>query len=192
MYKVLIFITTALLSPFSYADWEVETFTHSATNTESSSAMVRNEEGFELAIFKSDKGVVWMDFSLSDYGFDELSQNELPRFQIDDEKPVQMIRGFVATIVPEDEGINAIVVSDSETISTEKDFSVNHIVTERLPERVICPIFQGESRPHLGTLEALSVGKLITFKYTLLDGTKGQTQFTLNGAKKALDNTVFK
>jgi len=192
MFKVLILTIAALFSSLSFADWQVETFSHSATNTESQSAMVRNEDGFELAIFKSDKGIVWMDFSLSDYDFDELSQNELPLFQIDDEKPVQMIRGFVATIVPEDEGINAIVVSDSETISTEKDFSVNHIVTERLPERVICPIFQGESRPHLGTLEALTVGKQITFKYTLIDGTKGQTQFTLNGAKEALDNTVFK
>jgi len=192
MSKVLLFIITALFSSFTFADWQVETFTHSATETESSSAMVRNEDGFELAIFKSNKGIVWMDFSLSDYGFDELSQNELPQFQIDDQKPVQMIRGFVATIVPEDEGINVIVVSDSETISTEKDFSVNHIVTERLPERVICPIFQGESRPHLGTLEALVSGQQITFKYTLIDGTKGQTQFTLNGAKEALNNTVFK
>ncbi|MDC9725376.1 MAG: hypothetical protein PSN44_05610 [Gammaproteobacteria bacterium] len=192
MYKALVFLSTLLLSLPSFADWKIETFIHSATNTESQSAMVRNEEGFELAIFKSNKGVVWMDFSLSDYDFDELSQNELPLFQIDSHKPVQMIRGFVATIVPEDEGINAIVVSDSETISTEKDFSVNHIVTERLPERVICPIFQGESRPHLGTLEALSQGKKITFKFTLLDGKKAQTEFTLNGAKEALNKTVFK
>lgn len=191
MYKLTVFVIS-LLSSSAFADWQVETFTHSATNTEAHSAMVRNEEGFELAIFKSSKGIVWMDFSLSDYGFDELSQNELPIFQIDDHKPVQMIRGFVATIVPEDEGINAIVVSDSETISTDKDFSVNHIVTERLPERVICPIFQGESRPHLGTLDALQEGSQITFDYTLLDGTKGQTKFTLNGAKEALNKTIFK
>jgi len=192
MYKIVFFITTAFISFSSFADWQVETFMHAATQTESQSAMVRNSDGFELAIFKTSEGIVWMDFSLSDYNFDELSQNQLPRFQIDEKKPVQMIRGFVATIVPPDEGINAIVVSDSETISTDKDFSVNHIVTERLPERVICPIFQGESRPHLGTLEALSKGKQITFKFTLLDGTKGQTHFTLNGAKQALDNTVFK
>ena len=192
MYKIFLFSISVLFCASSYADWQIETFSHSATNTQASSAMVRNEDGFELAIFKSDKGVVWMDFSLSDYEFDELSLNELPRFQIDDKKPVQMIRGFVATIVPADEGINAIVFSDSETITTDKDFSVNHIVTERLPERVICPIYQGESRPHFGTLEALSAGKQITFKYTLLDGSKGQTQFTLNGAKQALNDTVFK
>lgn len=191
MYKLIVFVIS-LLSSTAFADWQVESFTHSATNTEAHSAMVRNEEGFELAIFKSSKGIVWMDFSLSDYGFDELSQNELPIFQIDNHKPVQMIRGFVATIVPEDEGINAIVVSDSEAISTDKDFTMNHIVTERLPERVICPIFQGESRPHLGTLDALQSGSQITFDYTLLDGTKGQTRFTLNGAKEALNKTVFK
>jgi hypothetical protein len=69
------------------------------------SAMVRNEEGFELAIFKTVEGIVWLDFSLSDNNFDELSQNELPIFQIDDKKPVKMIRGFTATIVPADEGI---------------------------------------------------------------------------------------
>jgi len=185
MYKVVLILSLSLFSFSAWADWTVETFTHSATNTKVVSAMVRNEEGFELAIFKSDKGVVWMDFSLSDYDFDELSQNQLPIFQIDDQKPVQLIRGFVATIVPADEGINAIVVSDSETISTDKDFSVDHIVAERLPERVICPIFQGASRPHLGTIEALTQGTEIKFNFVLLDGSTGQTTFTLVGAKQA-------
>lgn len=189
---MILFIMAGLFSTAAFADWTIETFTHAATQTQSQSAMVRNEDGFELAIFKTAEGTVWMDFSLSDNGFDELSQNQLPTFQIDDQKPVQMIRGFVATIVPADEGINAIVVSDSETISTAKDFSVNHIVAERLPERVICPIWQGESRPHLGTIEALTSGQKITFDYVLLDGKKEQTVFTLKGAKQALDGTIFK
>jgi len=192
MNKLLVFIAAILLSPLSFADWQVETFTHAATKTKTQSAMVRNKEGFELAIFKSTKGVVWMDFSLSDESFDELSQNQLPRFQIDAYKPVQMIRGFVATIVPADEGINAIVVHDKETISTDKDFSVDHIIAERLPERVICPIFQGKDRPELGTLDQLVSSKNIRFDYVLSDGTKGQTSFTLTGAKQALENTVFK
>jgi len=192
MNKLLIFIVAILLSPLSFADWQVETFTHAATNTKTQSAMVRNKDGFELAIFKSTKGVIWMNFNLSDESFDELSQNELPRFQIDDHKPVQMIRGFVATIVPADEGINAIVVHGKEKISTDKDFSVNHIVAERLPEQVICPIFQGKNRPELGTLDQLKTGKNIRFDYVLSDGTKGQTRFTLAGAKQALENTVFK
>jgi len=172
------------------ADWKIESFTHEASGSVQSSAMVRNEEGFELAIFKSSEGVVWMDFSLSDNSFDELAQNELPRFQIDDQKPVQMIRGFVATIVPADEGINAIIVSDAETITTDKDFSKNHIVAERLPERVICPIYQGASRPHLGTLESLYKGKNITFDFVLLNGDKAQTSFTLKGAKQAIEAAI--
>jgi hypothetical protein len=93
-----------------------------------------------LAIFKSEQGEVWLDFSLFDNTFDELSQTQLPTFQIDDQKPVQMIHGFVAVIIPEDEGINAIVVNSDDEISTDKDFSVNHIIAERLPERVIPPI----------------------------------------------------
>lgn len=192
MNKVILFVAVSLFSSTVFAQWQIETFTHEATQTQTQSAMVRNEDGYELAIFKSSEGYVWMDFSLSDYSFDELSQNELPTFQIDALKPVQMIRGFVATIVPADEGINAIVVSESGAISTVKDFSVDHIVAERLPERVICPIWQGESRPHLGTLEALASGQKITFDFVLLDGTKHQTVFTLKGAKQALDNTVFK
>ena len=172
------------------ADWQVESFTHEATKTETHSAMVRNEAGFELAIFKSAKGIVWLDFSLSDYDFSELSQNQLPTFQIDNKKPVQLIRGFVATIVPEDEGINAIVVSDAETISTDKDFSVNHIISERLPERVIAPIFQGASRPHFGTVESLMQGQQIQFSYVLLDGTEGNTLFTLKGAKEAISSIL--
>ncbi len=187
MNKLLITLLLTLSSFAVSADWQIESFDHQASNTVQSSAMVRNEEGFELAIFKSNEGVVWMDFSLSDNSFDELAQNELPIFQIDDQKPVQMIRGFVATIVPPDEGINAIVVSDSETISTDKDFSMDHIVAERLPERVICPIYQGASRPHLGTLEALSSGNKITFDFVLDNGQKAQTSFSLNGAKQALD-----
>ena len=192
MSKIILFIVASLISSLSYADWQVETFTHSATQTKSKSATVRNEDGFELAIFKTSEGYVWLDFSLSDNNFDELAQRPLPRFQIDDQKPVQMIRGFVATIVPADEGINAVIVDDSGAITTDKNFNLDHIVAERLPERVICPIFQGSDRPHLNTLEALSNGQEIRFDYTLLDGNKGTALFTLKGAKEALNATVFK
>lgn len=180
----------ALFSTTTFADWQVETFSHAATQSQSQSATVRNEEGFELAIFKTAEGYVWLDFSLSDYTFDELAQRPLPLFQIDHFKPVQMLRGFVATIVPADEGIEAIVVSDDKSISTSRDFSVNHIIAERLPERVICPIFQGASRPHLDTIKQLMTGKQITFSFTLLDGSKGETMFTLTGAKGALDSVL--
>ena len=190
MKKLLLLI--GLLSSPVFADWQVETFTHSASGTQSQSAMVKNREGLELAIFKTSKGIIWMDFSLSDNSFDEFSHNQLPRFQIDDQKPVQMIRGFVAMIVPADEGINAVVIADDGKISTDKDFSVDHIVAERLPERVICPIYQGASRPHLNTVEALSSGNKIRFDYVLSDGTKGHTTFTLKGAEQALKASVFK
>jgi len=192
MSKIILFITINLFSISVFADWEIETFTHAATQSQSQSAMVRNEEGFELAIFMSNEGYIWMDFTLSDNGFDELSQNKLPKFQIDDRKPVQLLRGFVATIVPADEGINAIIVGSDENISTDKDFSVDHIIAERLPERVICPIWQGESRPHLNTVEALTQGEQIQFDYVFLDGTKGQTTFTLKGAKQAIDSIIAK
>jgi len=191
MKPLLLLLSLLLFSVPSTADWKVETLNHSASGSNVKSAMIRNEAGFELAIFKSNKGIIWMDFSLSDNDFSELAQNQLPRFQIDNHKPVQMIRGFVATIVPEDEGINAIVFDDPETISTDKDFSVNHIVSERLPERVICPIFQGDHRPHFDTLNQLLNGSKINFNYVLLDGTKGQTHFTLKGAKQALEQTVI-
>ena len=186
----LILVWLVLFSTTTFADWTVETFSHEATATQTQSAMVRNEDGFEVAVFKTDEGYVWLDFSLSDYSFDELAQRPLPLFQIDDQKPVQMLRGFVATIVPADEGIEAIVVSDDKSISTDRDFSVNHIICERLPERVICPIFQGASRPHLGTIEQLSKGDKITFSFTLLDGSKSETSFTLKGAKQALESVL--
>ncbi|RKZ79363.1 MAG: hypothetical protein DRQ35_04395 [Gammaproteobacteria bacterium] len=192
MNKIIFFIMLSLFTTTAFADWTIETFTHAATQTQSQSAMVRNDDGFELAIFKTSEGIVWLDFSLSDNSFDELSQNQLPLFQIDDQKPVQMLRGFVATIVPADEGIEAIIVDDDQSISTARDFSVDHIIAERLPERVICPIWQGESRPHLGTIDALANGQQITFDFVLLDGTKQQTVFTLKGAKQALEGTIFK
>jgi len=187
----ILFVFITMMSFQAIADWQVETFTHSATHTTSQSATVRNEAGFELAIFKTDEGTIWMDFSLSDNNFDELAQRPLPRFQIDDKKPVQMLRGFVATIVPANEGINAVIIDDSGAITTDKNFNLDHIVAERLPERVICPIFQGKERPHLKTLESLSSGKKIYFDYTLINGKKGNTSFTLKGAKKALSTTVL-
>jgi len=194
MYKqkihfIILFIS--FLPATLLAQWQIESFEHTAEKTQSQSATVRNEDGFELAIFKTAKGIVWMDFSLSDNSFDELSQNKLPSFQIDDRKPVQMLRGFTATIVPADEGIEAIIVDDNENISTERDFSVNHIIAERLPERVICPIWQGESRPHLGTLDALQNGKVIKFYYVLTDGDTHQTSFTLEGAKQAISEAIL-
>ncbi len=186
----IVFLLVALFSTTAFADWKIETFTHEASGTESQSATVKNEDGYELAIFRTDEGYVWLDFSLSEYTFDELAQRPLPLFQIDDYKPVQMLRGFVATIVPADEGIEAIVVNNDKSVSTDRDFSVNHIIAERLPERVICPIFQGDDRPHLNTIKQLSTGKQITFSFTLLDGSKGETTFTLKGAKEALDSIL--
>lgn len=191
MYKIFSLLLIAFSPSLVYAEWQIEAFDHAATQNQVLSAMTRNKDGFELAVFKTEEGTVWMDFSLSDNSFDELSQTQLPTFQIDDQKPVKMMRGFTATIVPEDEGIEAIIVNDSESISTDKDFSVNHIIAERLPERVICPIWQGESRPHLGTLDALINGEQIRFDFVLLDGSKGQTSFTLKGAKAALQKVVF-
>ena len=191
MNNIVAFFLTILFSSSAFAQWQIETFAQDSSQNEIKSAMVKNEEGFELAIFKTVEGVVWLDFSLSDNNFDELSQNELPIFKIDDKKPVKMIRGFTATIVPADEGIGAIVVNKDQSISTDKDFSFNHIIAERLPERVICPIWQGESRPHLGTIDALLDGKKIDFKYTLLDDTKGQTSFNLEGAKEAISAAIF-
>jgi hypothetical protein len=183
MNNIVAFCMLTLFTSSAFADWKIETF----SDNKIKSAMVRNEAGFELAIFKTAEGIVWLDFSLSDNGFDELSQNELPIFQIDNRKPVKMLRGFTATIVPADEGIQAIVVNKNKSISTERDFNFNHIIAERLPERVICPIWQGNSRPHLGTLDALINGENVSFKYTLLDNSKGQTSFNLKGAKEALN-----
>ena len=191
MNKLIPFIIISIFSSSAFAQWQIERFSQNDAQAEMQSAMVRNEDGFELAIFKTSEGIVWLDFSLSDNSFDELSQNELPIFQIDDQKPVKMIRGFTATIVPADEGIEAIVVNDSETISTDRDFSVDHIIAERLPERVICPIWQGDSRPHLGTVDALLNGKKINFTYTLVDGTEGQTSFGLDGAKDAISKAIY-
>lgn len=191
MNNIVALFIISLFSSSAYAQWQIETFSQNTDQNVTKSAMVRNDEGFELAIFKTSEGIVWLDFSLSDNNFDQLSQNELPIFQIDDKKPVKMIRGFTATIVPADEGIEAIVVNDSETISTDRDFSVNHIVAERLPERVICPIWQGDHRPHLDTIEALLRGKKIDFSYTLLDGKKGQTSFVLDGAKEAISSAIY-
>lgn len=192
MLKIFSLLIFAPFSTAAAADWQIEQFEHSATQTLVKSAMVRNDDGFELAIFQTSEGIVWMDFSLSDYSFDVLAQRPLPRFQIDDRKPVQMLRGFTATIVPADEGIEAIVVNDQQSISTHRDFSVNHIIAERLPERVICPIWQGESRPHLGTLDALLNGQQILFNYTLDDDSTGTTNFTLQGANQAISHIITK
>lgn len=191
MNNIITFFIITLFSSSVFAQWKTETFSQPGAQQEVKSAMIRNEEGFELAIFKTTEGIVWLDFSLSDNNFDQLSQNELPIFQIDDKKPVKLIRGFTATIVPADEGIEAIVVNDSQTITTTRDFTVNHIIAERLPERVVFPIWQGDDRPHLDTIAALLNGKIINFKYTLLDGVQGQTLFTLDGAKEAISSAIY-
>ena len=77
MYKQfthLIILIISFLPATLLAQWQIESFEHTAEKTQSQSATVKNEEGFELAIFKTAKGIVWMDFSLSDNSFDELSQ----------------------------------------------------------------------------------------------------------------------
>ena len=182
------FLMMASLSSSAHADWKIQKFEHSAdqTSQQHASAMIRNEDGFELAIFKTDEGIVWLDFSLSDNNFDTLSINKLPRWQIDGHKPVQLTRGFTATIVPSSEGVDIPIVDDEGNITFMKDTSINYIVTERLPERVICPIWQGDDREHFSTIESLKQGNEIRFTYTLSDDTEGETLFSLAGADKAI------
>lgn len=182
------FLMIATISISAQADWQVQDFEHLADNVSQhhQSAVVRNDAGFELAIFKTDEGIIWLDFSLSDNNFDELSINQLPRWQIDNHKPVQLTRGFTATIVPSDQGVDIPVVDAEGNITFMKDTSINYIVTERLPERVICPIWQGDDREHFSTIESLKQGEEIHFSYTLSDDSKGETSFSLIGADKAI------
>ena len=183
-----LFIIAIGLSNAVQADWELQGFDHRGNDISQhhQSAMVRNSDGFELAIFKTDEGIVWLDFSLSDNNFDTLSINALPRWKIDSHKAVQLTRGFTATIVPSEEGVEIPVVDDEGNISFMRDTSINYIVTERLPERVICPIWQGDDRAHFNTIESLKQGETIHFSYTLSDDTQGETQFSLTGANEAI------
>ena len=80
MNNIITFFIITLFSSSVFAQWKTETFSQPGDQQEVKSAMVRNEEGFELAIFKTTEGVVWLDFSLSDNNFDQLSKNELPIF----------------------------------------------------------------------------------------------------------------
>ncbi len=183
-----LFIIAISISSTAQADWKIQGFDHRGNDISQhhQSAMVRNSEGFELAIFKTDEGVVWLDFSLSDNNFDTLSINALPRWKIDNHKSVQLTRGFTATIVSSEEGVEIPVVDDEGNISFMRDTSINYIVTERLPERVICPIWQGDDRAHFNTIESLKQGETIHFTYTLSDDTQGETQFSLTGANEAI------
>lgn len=183
-----LFVFFASSSTATAANWQLQAFGYQTDEVSQHrrSAMIRNEDGFELALFKTSKGMVWLDFSLSDNNFDTLSINQLPRWQIDDHKPVQLTRGFTATIVPSEEGVEIPVVDDAGNISFMQDTSINYIVTERLPERVIFPIWQGDDRAHFNTIEALKAGKIIHFTYTLADDNQGKTQFSLMGADKVI------
>ncbi len=185
---LLLLLITSSFSMSAHADWKIQEFDRSADEkgAPDRSAMVRNEDGFELAVFRTSEGTVWLDFTLSDNNFDELSINQLPRWQIDEYKSVQLTRGFTATIVPPEEGVEIPVIGDDGEISFMKDTNINYIVTERLPERVICPIWQGDDRPHFNTIETLKHGSKIHFNYTLSDDTQGETSFSLMGANEAI------
>lgn len=73
MQRLLLVLPLLLVMDTASASWKVETKTDSMTDQTKKSAVVVNEQGHSLSIYRHSSGAAWANFSLSDGSIDLLS-----------------------------------------------------------------------------------------------------------------------
>lgn len=78
-------ITLLLISApvFAQSGWRVASETDAMTDKVKKSAMVRNEQGHELSVYRGPNGAAWVLFSLAQSSFDTLSPGQAPIYRVD-------------------------------------------------------------------------------------------------------------
>lgn len=168
-YITIVFFAV-LSGAVSAAGWIVDERVDAMTDARKKSAMTFNDDGHGLAIYRLSDGSVWMNFVLDPKSL-ELLGDRLPLFRIDKNKPVNIetMRGLQQL---------------SRKLKQPK------IYYKAEPRWVNFRIYHGEGPPSSGTLHQLMTGEQVVFRYYLFTGGHKETQFSLSGAKRAIDATL--
>lgn len=168
MQRLLLAIPLLLAMVTAFASWKVETKTDSMTDQIKKSAVVVNEQGHSLSIYRHPSGAAWGNFSLSNGSLDQLSSQKPPVFRIDKNAPHD--------------------VADEKRLQ-EMGVGVQAYAWE--PKWVNFLIWHGnESEGRSKTLDQLIQGKTIVFRYYLFTGGHKETTFSLDGAGPAIANAL--
>lgn len=168
MQRLLVALPLLLAMATAFASWKVETKTDSMTDQTKKSAVVVNEQGHSLSIYRHPSGAAWANFSLSNWSLDQLSPQKPPVFRIDKNAPHE--------------------VADKKRLQ-EMGVGVQAYAWE--PKWVDFLIWHGkESEGRSKTLDQLMEGRTIVFRYFLFTGGYKETTFSLDGAGPAIANAL--
>lgn len=160
MHRLLFSLLLFPLAATASASWNVETKSDSMTDEIKKSAIVMNDEGHSLSIYRHPSGVVWANFSLSSRSMDQLSQQKPPIFRVDKNEPHD--------------------IADEKRLQ-EMGIGVQAFAWE--PKWVNFLIWHGkESEGRSKNLDQLMQGKSVVFRYYLFTGGYKETTFPLDGA----------
>ncbi len=166
--SLLVFLIFLIQVKSSSAQWQVKVDTDLMTDKETKTAYISNDSDHKFSLFRADDGRVFGNFRLSEGNSDQISHKRLPIFRIDKHKPSDM------------EGLKDIqhALRKMGTIFYQWEPKwVNFIVWHGKPEKE-----WGEE----STIKRLMNGKKILFRYFLPTGGYKHTEFSLEGADKAI------
>lgn len=87
-----------LLSPPVHAEWRVEEGGEATASKGEDTAIVENQEGYRLEIYKDSADAIHMTFTLRN-GFDIFDSGACPTFHVDDNTPLNLARHTLSCAV---------------------------------------------------------------------------------------------
>ena len=150
------------------SDWRVTVETDSMTDKVKRTAVVTNEDGHSLSVYRGPGEAAWVLFSLGKSSFDTLAPRRAPIYRVDKNEPHDLER--------------------ARTI-TARGIGLSLYAWE--PRWVNFFIWHGkEAEGRAGALRELMSGQTVVFRYTLGSGGYKETTFPLLGAAQAIADAL--
>ena len=146
------------------AAWTTKTTKDSMTDALKREAVVVNEDGHSLSIYRVPSGEVWANFALSNRSGDQLSPRQAPIYRVDKNEPDDL---------------------DLSRRLTERKLGVVLYAWE--PKWINFSLWHGKEEQGRGKkMMSLMSGESVVFRYYLGAGGYKETSFTLIGAGEAI------
>lgn len=159
------FISLVFAATSSLAAWQVTTIKDSMTDETRRTAVVVNENGHSLSVYRQPSGTVWANFSLASKSVDQLTLQKPPVFRIDKNEPNDVV---------DQKRLQAISASGIQAFAWE-------------PKWINFLVWHGEeAHGRSKTLNELMQGTSAVFRYYLFTGGYKETTFSLQGARPAI------
>lgn len=151
------------------AEWRLQTEVDSMTDHERKVAIIRNDTGHSLSVYRMPDGTVWVNFGLPKSNVEVLSSTQWPIYRVDKLTPRDL----------DTERRLQRLVRDLSSSTTLKPKWINFMVWSG-------KIDAGRSEE----LIELSDGTAVTFRYFLFTGGYSETTFSLQGAAPVIAEAI--